>query len=572
MKHPPERDWMLVAPWWQWTDPASVPAGQAITPDPQKGRLSQPVFQKYDSPKLVADFIADPQHSLRFVDDDLVHALLASPAPSLNKLGKLFRIGASKDADGKVVDQQYLPDGTDTRKLFLDTHKRFYLVVCQIACDGPGFPKVAREKVCEAGFVIRRRTVTPPSAGVDEVKPILKTLALSRARLSRVNELAGIESLAVASGSIGGDAPAVSAKLESLLKSRGSLQALLAAEKERFDQWVQRFGVVPQLQGWFKSARGFDKIGAWAPVDETPDELGLESNFPMYPLIPDKNDPHHAGQHGTIYFGLLPTSSHDCDRSGRARFDDQQFYEVRCWARRHLVPHDPDQVCPCPDGIFWSRPSRPYKLASHFDLVGTSHHPVTIQLPDLNTLAAQAKPGLGVGFAKPKGSLMVTGDKDGKAQSQGTSPFPEICFFPIPLITIVASFVFELFLPVIVFMFQLWWMLALKFCIPPQIDVAGGISAELGLSGKFGIDVDLDIDASLELKLDAALSAPDPHMPGMTQLQAQFGVDAAAGLSQTYSSIALANMELDLSAASKGGSTAPSVVANLDYEAEVSHA
>ncbi len=558
---------MIVAPWWQWTDPASVPPGQPVVPEPLKGRLSVPVFQKYDSPNLVNDFIKDPQHCLKFIDDDLVHALQAAPGPSVSLLGKLFRISARRLPDNSVVDQQYLPDGTNTRKIFLDTHKRFYLVVSEIHCDGPGFPKVAREKVCKAGFVIRRRTVTPPSCGADEVKPILKSLATGRAQLARVNQLAEIESAALSAatgmgggGSVGGSIQ--SAKLDALLKARVSLQELLVAQKARFNDWFLRFGVTPLLQGWFTSPRGFNKIGCWGPVDETPADLGLESSFPLYPLIPDKNDPTHAGQYGSVYFGILPTSSHDCDRTGQARFDDHEFYEVRCWALRHLVPHDPDQPCPCPDGIFWSVPTRPYKLAPHYDLTGTSNQPVTIQLPDLNNLAAQAKPSLGVGFAKPPGSLMISGDKDGKPQSPGQSGKFEICFIPIPLITIVATFVFDLFLPVIMIIFQLWWMLALKFCIPPEIDIAAGISAEIGLDGKIGIDVSLSVDASIEASIGVSVD---------NSINAQFDAATAGALTSTYSPIALANMELDARAAANPVTT-PSVVARLDYEAEVTHA
>ena len=55
-------------------------------------------------------------------------------------------------------------DPLQTRKIFLDTHKRFYLVVCQIHCDAPGFPRATREDVCDAGFVVRRRTTDIPAA------------------------------------------------------------------------------------------------------------------------------------------------------------------------------------------------------------------------------------------------------------------------------------------------------------------------------------------------------------------------------------------------------------------------
>src|SRR5262249_27098481 len=113
MMHPPERDWMLVAPWWQWTDPASIPAGAAAKPDPRAGRLSRPIIQKYDSANVANDFIKDPQRCLRFVEEDLVHALQAAPTPSASKTGRLFRLGAS-GSGSSIVDQRYVPDGTGT--------------------------------------------------------------------------------------------------------------------------------------------------------------------------------------------------------------------------------------------------------------------------------------------------------------------------------------------------------------------------------------------------------------------------------------------------------------------------
>jgi hypothetical protein len=556
MAHPLERDWMIVAPWWQWIDPASVPPGTAVSPDPQVGRLTKPVFQKYDSPKLVNDFIKDPQKSLKFVVDDLVHAVQNVPGPSVSKAGRLFRIGASIKPDNSVIDQQYVPDGTNTRKVFLTTHKRFYLVVCSVHCDGPGFPKAARQKVCQAGFVVRRRTLSPSTCGLDEVKPILRQLTTSRARLSRVNQLTELETSALAASTgVNGYTP--SAKLESLLRTRTSLRALVAEERTRFDEWVTRFKVVPELQGWFPSTSGLDKIGCWKQIDEMPADLGGESSFPLYPLIPDQNDRKHAGQFGTIFFGVLPTSSHDCDPRGGARFDDREYYEVRCWVRRHKVPHDPDRPCPCPDGVFWSLPSRPYRLASHYDLVGTGNQPVTIQLPDLNELAAQSRPTLGVGLAKPPGSLMVSGTQSGQPINKGRSTKFEICFLPIPLITIVATFVLELFLPVVVLLFQLWWMLALKFCIPPELNLAAGITGEIGIDG------DLNVDASLEAGINVA---------DLTNaLNASFGSTVTTNLTNTYSPIALANMDFNVSRASAGGAAAPSPAAGLEFEVEVTH-
>ena len=41
-----------------------------------------------------------------------------------------------------------------------------------------------------------------------------------------------------------------------------------------------------------------------------------------------------------------------------------------------------------------------------------------------------------------------------------------VCTFAFELFFIVALFLFLMFLPIVVFAFQLWWMLALRFCFP----------------------------------------------------------------------------------------------------------
>jgi hypothetical protein len=101
-------------------------------------------------------------------------------------------------------------------------------------------------------------------------------------------------------------------------------------------------------------------------------------------------------------------------------------------------------------------------------------------MPDLDALAAQAASmpmgaGAGVGpqtrsvafgnpvkFVTPKNSMLQFGVNDaGKAESSGLGG-PAICGFAIPLITIVATFVLRLFLPIVVFLFGLWWMLRLR--------------------------------------------------------------------------------------------------------------
>ena len=105
--HPPERDWAIVAPWWSWADPARTPTG----------RISHPVFQKYQTSDPVNEFIRDPQRFLRFVDDDVVpqyrrrYLPLRQAGPGAGKLRVLAAPGALAvdPSDGKLktyVDQR----------------------------------------------------------------------------------------------------------------------------------------------------------------------------------------------------------------------------------------------------------------------------------------------------------------------------------------------------------------------------------------------------------------------------------------------------------------------------------
>ena len=87
----------------------------------------------------------------------------------------------------------------------------------------------------------------------------------------------------------------------------------------------------------------------------------------------------------------------------------------------------------------------------------------------------------------------------------------QICSFAIPLITIVAFFVFSLFLPIVVFVFQLWFLLTLRFCIPPDVNVGGGFDAELtaiggGLSIDAGAVVAIESDPALGTKIGQLLN------------------------------------------------------------------
>ena len=161
--------WKLVGPWYRWQRPGL----------PSAGRSSRPVFQKYDGSTFVAEFLKDPQHSLKFIEEDFVHEVRKrkplTPALYKGKPRRLSELG-------------YFP--TRTRKLFLDTHKRFYLVVCELHCDMPGFPSINREEVCETGFVIRRRVLNNlTKVALVEAQPIFQRLTSARLAMSEMSEV-----------------------------------------------------------------------------------------------------------------------------------------------------------------------------------------------------------------------------------------------------------------------------------------------------------------------------------------------------------------------------------------------
>jgi len=329
-------------------------------------RGTAPVIQKYDTSELVNRFLEDPRAWLPYTEEDQVHRIVQL------KINKFFNL-------------RYQPTGV--RKLFLDTHKRFYLVVCSVHCDAPGLPRVDREGICEAGFVVRRI----------------------------------------------------------VLKDR----------VERRQRWVKHPSV--------------DNVGGWEDVVSEPGRP-RDVIYPLYPLVPDPRKAGHAGAGQTIYFGLVPTASTEMDSRGRARFDDRSAYEIRCFVRQHQPP------CPkkparndCPGPLAWSVPTERYQLAPALDLIGTSYRPVNVQVPNLSELKAQAAiPGIGlrapVRFNIP--------ERSGPNVSAPVLPIPGgaflmggICFRNIPLTTIVAMVVYNIFKPIIVAIFQLYYLLPLEFCI-----------------------------------------------------------------------------------------------------------
>ena len=485
-----------MAPWYYWA--RQVAAGAATSP-----RGTRPAFQKFDRSDFVDGFLDDPQHSLQFDPQvDQVYAVNFVPAkitggPFAGKSSSLY----PQDADGNPNPSKatLVPQGI--RKIFLDTHRRYYLVVCELHCDGPGFPTAPAAEACQVGFVVRRRLLKYPKAAQKQALELLRQIVGVEAQIATLDQTSPVKSRA---------AQVRAQKVQQMQAdgtfgpARAALSDQLAAKRAELLAWKDDNGVLSINEGWVPS--GFDKVGAWQIVDEEPQEVA-ESYFSLRPLFANPEIPNHDASGRTIFFGVLPTSSMDTDAGGHARFDDKTTYEIRCFARRH------DPACPrkpktpdCCGPVVWSAPSEIYRLAPQFDLEGTANRPVTINLPNLAELAAQVT-------SKPFGKLspMKFVQPQSLKTSVSGSTFAgngmgggQVCFFAIPLITIVAFFVLQIFLPIVVLLFGLWFLLLLKFCIPPSISIDAGLQAELSAVAP---KVDADLDASFSVAVGPPISA-----------------------------------------------------------------
>ena len=482
-------DWRLVAPWWHW------PLTSAS--NPADVRTSAPVFQKYDRPDAANALLEDPQRRLAFQPDS---DQVATVSPGLTA----FQLPTREVGD--------------LRKLYLDSHHRQYLVVCSLHCDAPGFPNVDRGTVCQAGFVVRRRTYGVPTGARGQGRAALKDYAAARRRR-------GAAEAQLAAARLAGPTSALRAgQLEARLES---LVGIEAAEAKGVRDWADAVGVARELQGWkpvgaasngvshptvpvcggstgtggtgAATPPALTGVGRWETVSEVPEHLD-EVAFPLYPLVADPTLADHDAHGETIYFGVVPTGSADVDPGGDSRFDDSAVYEIRCFVRHHRAecPIEGAQ-CRCP--LSWSEPTEAYQLAPHFDLEGTANRPVTVQLPSLPQLQADALrlgPVGGVRLRSPKHSALNF-TTDAMVPTPGApNEQVQICSISIPLITIVATFVLHLFLPIVVFVFQLWHLLLLKCCVPVSFSVEPTLAAALEA-----------LPPSLDLDDSTATSFPD---------------------------------------------------------------
>ncbi len=147
------------------------------------------------------------------------------------------------------------------------------------------------------------------------------------------------------------------------------------------------------------------------------------------------------------------------------RFDERgATYAVRAFVR--LKPD-----CDCPPRTLWSRYSEPFVIAPWYE--GSGAAPAQIPLPDATDPAMLKKLKPNVAFIVPPAlqGLFKLSPKDmlaGKGKTEPGLTLGWICGFNIPIITICAFIVLNIFLSLFDLIFR--WMFFVKICIPfPKI-------------------------------------------------------------------------------------------------------
>jgi hypothetical protein len=132
-------------------------------------------------------------------------------------------------------------------------------------------------------------------------------------------------------------------------------------------------------------------------------------------------------------------------------------YTVRCFIR---VKNEAPQ---CRPQLVWSAPSEPFVIALWYDSAGVPVPP--IELPDVAQLAG-LKPNAAFALPPKLANLLRSDAKklrDGEASDDGLS-LGWICSFSIPIITLCAFIVLNIFLQILNLVF--FWLPFLKICIP----------------------------------------------------------------------------------------------------------
>jgi hypothetical protein len=453
----------LIAPWYRWQRQREQPGP---LPGPQP-RGTRPVFQKYvSSGDAVKLFLGNPQRSLRFFDDEdrvVVTELPPGPPGLFNE---------------KSFGYRYLRRAihTPVRKLYRDTHRRAYLVVAEMHCEAPGLPDASWSHIGQIGLVVRRWTPLDPVRLNVERERLEREIALLRFRLNRLrSQLAGpLPPPPQLDLGLPGlipfpPPPPAPPPPDELQREIAELQLRIAALRTQRAALEVPDSATWKLQYWEPHAE-HEGIGSWrdfgSAVSETPASRDAlrEKVYPLYRLIPDPKATDHLSLGARLLFGAVPTGDMETTDKGEPHFDSLATYEIRCFVQqlKECCSGRPERG-DCPDQLRWTAATEPYRIAGHFDPVGSGNTVVNIEMPDMRLLAAQPPRGFPLRLHFPPDSKPTIGGFPLNTSGQ-TLPLPMMCTTSIPLITIVATIVLEIVTPIVVNLLRLYHLLFDKFC------------------------------------------------------------------------------------------------------------
>lgn len=446
----------------------------------------RPRIQMYDSSDFVERMLVDPADSIAFGDDDV----WTYPVPVKPRVTDDTRV---RLATSRLVK-------THLRKLYQPLHERFYVVVVEVFCDVPGLPRAGSHDEIRVGFRMRRLHTSLTRKG----RPARRIAADLVADLAKEQ---GFDTCVTA--------PDVRDVWWANEAWRRKFNEDHAADLAEIDCHTD-------VQQWLVSPRGG---GRWRTICDEADAVleGEHEEIIRMTRLPvrekDAECAEDAGPKGpgsrSLWFGVIPTYSGEHwlapQPGGRPavierKLDDHAIYEIEC------VVEEAREGCP---PLTWvSAPTEPFRLADPMDPAGTKNRTVTITLPDFRRLAARAGekqgPG-GIRIVTPPDSQMKFNPFNGIPNSgEGRiGAGAAVCTFAIELFFIVAFFLFLMFLPIVVLLFQLWWLLALRFCIPPRV----GYSAVADFLATGHVMADIGADASLTAELNIALGLDLTDVP-----------------------------------------------------------
>ena len=309
--------------------------------------------------------------------------------------------------------------GKEKMRLFQPVHRVFHPVLLEACCSRPGEPRLDPARIITAGAVIRRRLADGTVQGwMKKDGEILGWKTIDRAKEYD-------------------PAPEIR-QLRCLGKNRVVLEKLDSADSEQWQESFTTFFVAPP-ETCAKWGRTF--IYGLLPLtsSERPDKLSAAPAV----LNPDDSAKKKAA--------LL--------RSSPGRFDDSgATYEVCCFIRLKQGE--------CPPQTVWTEPSEPFAIVPWYESGGAP--PVQVELPEI-TRGAMKKLKPDVVFKIPKDlrnileKIKLDKIMDGTSE-KGDFDIGMICGFSIPIITICAFIVLQIFLSLLDIVF--WWLPFIRICLP----------------------------------------------------------------------------------------------------------